>query len=144
MFKSPEIANEIKTAITSTTIGLDEKWGLDHGAWSVVKHLYPDADIPVIQMSINYTKPAEYHYNLAKQLNALRRKGILIIGSGNMVHNLGMVAWDKMNEANYAYDWATEANDAMKEFIVNKDHLPLINYEKQGKAFNLAIPSPTL
>ena len=59
-----------------------------------------------------------------------------------MVHNLGMVAWDKMNEANYAYDWATEANDAMKEFIVNKDHLPLINYEKQGKAFNLAIPSP--
>ena len=138
---SPEIANEIKTAITSTTIGLDEKWGLDHGAWSVVKHLYPDADIPVIQMSINYTKPAEYHYNLAKQLNALRRKGILIIGSGNMVHNLGMVAWDKMNEANYAYDWATEANDAMKEFIVNKDHLPLINYEKQGKAFNLAIPS---
>ncbi|MBK8746451.1 MAG: 4,5-DOPA dioxygenase extradiol [Saprospiraceae bacterium] len=139
---SPEIANEIKTAITSTTIGLDEKWGLDHGAWSVVKHLYPDADIPVIQMSIDYTKPAEYHYNLAKQLNALRRKGILIIGSGNMVHNLGMVAWDKMNEANYAYDWATEANDAMKEFIVNKDHLPLINYEKQGKAFNLAIPSP--
>ena len=139
---SPEIALAVNSEVTSTNVELDEKWGLDHGAWSVVKHLYPKADIPVIQMSIDYTKPAAYHYALAKELKALRRKGILIVGSGNMVHNLGMVAWDKMNEANYGYDWAIDANDAMKKYITDKDHSPLINYEKQGRAFQMAIPTP--
>ena len=90
---------------------MDQNWGLDHGAWSVVKHLYPLADIPVIQMSIDYTRPPQYHYELAKELAALRSKGVLIIGSGNMVHNLRMVAWDKMNADNYAFDWALEASE---------------------------------
>lgn len=136
------LAKDVKETITSTQVGLDEKWGLDHGCWSVVKHLYPKADIPVIQMSIDYTKPPEYHYALGKELQKLRRKGILIVGSGNMVHNLRMVAWDKINVENYAYDWATEANEKMKSFITDKDHQPLINYEKQGSAFQMAIPSP--
>jgi 4,5-DOPA dioxygenase extradiol len=121
---------------------LDEKWGLDHGAWSVVKHLYPNADVPVIQMSIDYTQGAQYHYDLAKELASLRKKGVLIVGSGNMVHNLGMVAWDKLNTDSYGYDWAIEANNKMKKFIMDDNHQPLINFKSQGKAFDLAIPSP--
>lgn len=138
---SPELARETKNMITQTEVGLDEKWGLDHGAWSVIKHLYPNADIPVIQMSIDYTQPAKYHYELARQINKLRYKGVLVIGSGNMVHNLRMVAWNKLNEE-YAYDWATEANEKMKSFILNNDHNSLINFRSQGKAFDLAIPTP--
>lgn len=107
---SPELAAETKTLIKKTTVGLDDKWGLDHGAWSVVKHLYPKADVPVILMSIDHTQGPQYHYELAKELSALRNKGVLIVGSGNMVHNLGMIAWDKLNAPSYGYDWAIEAN----------------------------------
>ena len=139
---SPELANETKSIITKTQVGLDEKWGLDHGAWSVVKHLYPNADVPVIQMSIDYTQGAQYHYELAKELASLRKKGVLIVGSGNMVHNLGMVAWDKLNTDSYGYDWAIEANEKMKKYILSDDHKPLIDFKSQGKAFDLAIPSP--
>lgn len=139
---SPSLANETKSMIKKTQVGLDEKWGLDHGAWSVVKHLYPKADVPVIQMSIDYTQGAQYHYDLAKELASLRKKGVLIVGSGNMVHNLGMVAWDKLNTDSYGYDWAIEANETMKKFILADDHQPLINFKSQGKAFDLAIPSP--
>jgi 4,5-DOPA dioxygenase extradiol len=139
---SPELAVETKGIIKSTTIGLDEKWGLDHGAWSVVKHLYPNADVPVIQMSMDYTQGAQYHYDLAKELTTLRKKGVLIIGSGNMVHNLRMVAWDKLNAGAYGFDWAIEASEKMKKFILSDDHQSLINFKSQGKAFDLAIPSP--
>ncbi|MBB4117795.1 4,5-DOPA dioxygenase extradiol [Mesonia hippocampi] len=138
---SPELAQETKSIITKTEVGLDDKWGLDHGAWSVIKHLYPNADIPVIQMSIDYTKPARYHYELAQELNSLRHKGVLIIGSGNMVHNLRMVAWKKLNEE-FAFDWATEANEKMKSHILSGDFQPLIDFKSQGKAFDLAIPTP--
>ena len=139
---SPELANETKSIIKKTEVGLDEKWGLDHGAWSVISRLYPNADIPVIQMSLDYYQDAQYHYELAKELTSLRTKGVLIIGSGNMVHNLGMVAWEKLNEPEYAYDWALEASTKMKKYILDGDHQQLINYKTQGKAFNLAIPSP--
>jgi len=138
---SPELALQTKNIITTTEIGLDDKWGLDHGAWSVIKHLYPDADIPVIQMSIDYTKPAKYHYELAKEINSLRHKGVLIIGSGNMVHNLRKVMWNKLNEE-FAFDWAVEANEKMKSYILNDNHENLINFKSQGKAFDLAIPTP--
>lgn len=138
---SPELAQETKSIITKTEVGLDDKWGLDHGAWSVIKHLYPNADIPVIQMSIDYSKPARYHYELAQELNSLRNKGVLIIGSGNMVHNLRMVAWKKLNE-DFAFDWATEANEKMKSHILSGDFQPLIDFKSQGKAFDLAIPTP--
>lgn len=138
---SPELANQTKQLITKTKVELDDKWGLDHGAWSVIKHLYPNADIPVIQMSIDYTQSAHYHYELAKQISALRQKGVLIIGSGNMVHNLRMVAWNKLNEE-FAFDWATEANEKMKNHILSGDFQPLIDFKSQGRAFDLAIPTP--
>ena len=108
---SPELALETQKIITKTEVGLDQKWGLDHGCWSVVKHLYPLADVPVIQMSLDYYQVPQFHYDLAKELASLRRKGVLIVGSGNLVHNLHRVAWDKMNEPGFAFDWATEANE---------------------------------
>lgn len=139
---SPGLAKETKELIKKTEVGLDQRWGLDHGAWSVVKHLYPKADVPVIQMSIDYTQGAQYHYELAKELASLRKKGILIVGSGNIVHNLGMIAWDKLNTDTYGYDWAIEANEQMKKYILSGNHKPLINYRSQGKAWDMAIPSP--
>lgn len=139
---SPDLAQQTKNLITQTEVGLDGTWGLDHGAWSVIKHMYPQADIPVIQMSLDYGKPPKYHYELAKELAILRTKGVLIVGSGNMVHNLRRVAWDKLNEVDYAYEWATEASEKMKACITQGDHQPLINYSSQGTAFNLAIPTP--
>ena len=138
----PELAKETKSLITKTTVGLDDKWGLDHGAWSVIKHLYPNADVPVIQLSLDYSQPPQYHYDLAKQLASLRKKGVLIIGSGNLVHNLRMVAWDKLKAGEYGYDWALEAKAKMNQFILSNDHQQLINYKSQGKAFDLAIPTP--
>jgi 4,5-DOPA dioxygenase extradiol len=139
---SPELAKETKSIITKTKVGLDEKWGLDHGSWSVIKHLYPNADVPVIQMSLDYYQTPQYHYELAKELASLRKKGVLIIGSGNMVHNLRMVAWDKLDADEFGYDWALEASDKMKKFILSGDHKQLINYRNLGKPFELAIPTP--
>jgi 4,5-DOPA dioxygenase extradiol len=104
--------------------------------------MYPLADIPVIQMSLDYYQTPQYHYDLAKELSSLRNKGVLIIGSGNLVHNLGLVAWDKMNADNYSFDWAAEASDKMKKFILTNDHKSLINFRNQGKSFDLAIPTP--
>lgn len=139
---SPELAEETKKIIQKTEIGLDHHWGLDHGAWSVIKHLYPKADVPVIQLSLDYTKPPQYHYELAKELAALRRKGVLIVGSGNMVHNLRMVAWDKLNVSGFGFDWALEASEKMKQMILDGNHSGLTNYNNQGKAFQLAVPTP--
>lgn len=138
---SPDLANQTKSLITKTEVGLDDKWGLDHGAWSVIKHLYPNADIPVIQMSIDYSQTPQYHYELAQQIKSLREKGVLIIGSGNIVHNLGKVEWKRLNET-FGYDWAIEANDKMKKFILEGNHKELINFRSQGNAFDLAIPTP--
>lgn len=139
---SPQLAEETKKIITKTDVGLDHKWGLDHGCWSVVKHLYPAADVPVIQMSLDYYQTPQAHYDLAKELASLRNKGVLIVGSGNLVHNLSRVAWDKLNENGYAFDWATEASESMRKYILNGDHNQLINYKNQGRAFDLAIPTP--
>ena len=139
---NPLLALETSKLITSTSVGLDHDWGLDHGTWSIVKNMYPDAEIPVLQLSIDYNKPANYHYELAKEISALRKKGVLIIGSGNMVHNLGKVAWDKMNEPNYGFDWAIEMNDIFKKKIEANDHKALIQYEKLSSSALLAIPTP--
>jgi 4,5-DOPA dioxygenase extradiol len=138
---NPELAKDLQQLIHKTEVGLDEKWGLDHGAWSVIKNLYPEADVPVVEMSLDYFQSPKDHYNLAKELAPLRRKGVLIIGSGNMVHNLRRVAWDKFNE-NYGYDWAIEANEKMKQYILDDNHTQLINIQSQGSAFQLAIPTP--
>jgi 4,5-DOPA dioxygenase extradiol len=139
---SPELAAETKKSIQKTEVGLDLKWGLDHGCWSVVKHLYPAADVPIIQMSLDYNQNPQYHYDLARELSVLREKGVLILGSGNLVHNLGRVAWDKLYEIGFAFDWATEANEMMKRYILNEDHSKLIGYKSLGRAMDLAIPTP--
>lgn len=139
---SPELASEIKRVITKTTVGLDEKWGLDHGAWSVIRRIYPEADIPVIEFSLDYTQGPQYHYELAKEISVLRNKGVLIIGSGNMVHNLRMIAWDKMNEPEYGFDWAIQANDKFKQLIQSGNHKELINYTALGREVQLAVPTP--
>ncbi|MFB6341188.1 4,5-DOPA dioxygenase extradiol [Saccharicrinis sp. FJH62] len=139
---SPQLAKETSQLIGSTKADVTQKWGLDHGAWSVIKHLYPNADIPVIEMSIDYTKDPEFHYNLGRELAALRRKGVLIIGSGNLVHNLRMVDWENMNTIGYGFDWAVEAKTKMNDWILSGDHKALMQYKQQGKALQLAIPTP--
>lgn len=138
---NPVFAKEIQGLLTRTEAGLDEKWGLDHGCWSILKHMYPEADIPVLQMSLDYYADARRHYELATELAVLLEKGVLIIGSGNMVHNLGIVAWQRLNDT-YGFDWALEAEEKMKKFILSGDHDQLISYRTQGKAFDLAVPTP--
>lgn len=138
---NPALAMETVDLIHSAHVELDHDWGLDHGAWTVVRRMYPEAKIPVLQLSIDYSKPPQYHYELAKELYGLRKKGVLIIGSGNMVHNLRMISWNKMNE-NYGYDWALQMNDTFKQLIQDGDHQRLINYENLGSESRLAIPTP--
>lgn len=135
----PALAVEIKNTITSAQVGLDYSWGLDHGAWSVIRHLYPAADVPVIQMSLDYDKGAEYHYELGSQLRVLRNKGVLIVGSGNMVHNLRMIEWNKPEKGS---DWAVEANALFRKLMLAGDHDSLVHYENLGQAVKLAIPTP--
>lgn len=134
---------ETEQTVKKTTIRLDESWGFDHGCWSVTKNMFPQADIPIIQLSLDYTQPPQYHYELAKELASLRKKGVLIIGSGNMVHNLGMISV-KNNDFNmpYGYDWAIEANETFKKLIIANDHKSLIKYSSLGKAIELSIPTP--
>jgi len=138
----PVLAKETAALLHSAHVELDHDWGLDHGTWTIVRHMYPNANIPVLQLSIDFSKGAQYHYDLAKELYALRKKGVLIIGSGNMVHNLSMLAWDKLNESEYAYDWATQMNNTFKELIADGNHKALINYNLLGKEAMLAIPTP--
>jgi 4,5-DOPA dioxygenase extradiol len=135
---SPELAKELKEKISSPKIEADESMGLDHGAWTVLKHMYPAADIPTFQLSIDYYKPAAYHFELAKQLGYLRNKGVLIIGSGNIVHNLGMVDF---RNANGGYDWAAEFDSKVKELLDKGDFKSLVEYEKLGKSAILSIPT---
>ena len=135
-----KLAKEISSLAHSNHIELDHDWGLDHGTWTVVRHMYPEANIPVLQLSIDYTKSPAQHYEIAKEIYALRKKGILVIGSGNMVHNLRMLSWEMINGG--GYDWANEMNDKFKNLIINGDHQPLINYSSLGKDAMLAIPTP--
>ncbi|OQP57179.1 4,5-DOPA dioxygenase extradiol [Niastella vici] len=139
---NPALAKETAELLHSAHVELDHDWGLDHGTWTIVRHMYPDAKIPVLQLSIDYTKGAQYHYDLAKELYSLRKKGVLIIGSGNMVHNLRMVAWDKLNDPEYGFDWAININNKFKSLIQDGNHKPLINYSELGKEALLAIPTP--
>lgn len=139
---NPVLAKETAELLHSAHVEFDHDWGLDHGAWTIIRHMYPEANIPVLQLSIDYTKGPQYHYDLAKELNVLRKKGVLIIGSGNMVHNLRMVAWDRLNDPEYAYDWTIQMNNKFKELIQAGDHKPLINYSSLGKEAMLAIPTP--
>lgn len=137
------LAEETISTVKNTVIKPDSSWGFDHGCWSVTKNIYPDADVPIIQMSLNYNWDAKKHYETAKELQALRNKGVLIIGSGNMVHNFGYVQM-KGSDFNtpFGHDWALEANEKFKKHIKENDHAPLIDYKNQGKAISLSVPTP--
>lgn len=138
---SPWLAETAKKAAAGVEDDLE--WGLDHGTWSVLKNMYPAANIPIVQLSLDYDKSPDCHYALGKTLLSLRGKGILIIGSGNMVHNLGMVYFGKkgFNEP-FGFDWALEANGLFKKLIDEERHEDLIRYKELGKAVQLAVPTP--
>lgn len=135
---SPELAKTVKEGIQDISVGLNSDWGLDHGAWVVASRLYPKADVPIIQLSLNYGKSAQWHYDLAKELQFLRRKGVLIIGSGNIVHNLGVLNW----KDDKPFDWAIEANETVKKLINSHEYKSLINYKTLSSAMQLAVPTP--
>ena len=139
---NPELAKQAIETIKGTEVLADEKWGLDHGTWSVIRRIYPKADIPIIQLSLDYHKTPQQHYELAKELAAFREKGVMIVGSGNIVHNLRQVAWDKPDDEEYGHDWAIEANNLVKKLILENNHRALIDYKSLGSAVQLAAPTP--
>lgn len=139
---NPVLAKETASLLHSAHVELDHDWGLDHGTWTIIRHMYPEAKIPVLQLSIDYTKGAQYHFDLAKELYDLRKKGVLVIGSGNMVHNLRMVSWEKINMPGYGFDWALQMNATFKQLISEGNYKPLVNYESLGAEARLAIPTP--
>jgi 4,5-DOPA dioxygenase extradiol len=133
---SPELAGRVRDLAGADGITPDMTWGLDHGTWSVLARLFPDADVPVLQLSLDLTKNAQAHYDLGRQLQPLRDEGVLIIGSGNIVHNLRMVVFEDT-----AYGWAVEFDAKVKQWILDDDHEPIIQYDKQGGEAALAINS---
>ncbi len=135
---SQQVASETREQLSPVKVELDQNWGLDHGCWSVLRHMFPDATIPVMQLSLDYTRSPQAHYDLARNLSGLRRKGILVIGSGNMVHNLRMVNWYKPSGG---HDWAEETNEKIKKLILARDHKTLTCYASPGQEMALAIPT---
>ncbi len=134
---SPSLAKEISAKVKQTKVQLDYDWGLDHGTWSVLKHIFPSADVPVIQISMDRTMSAESHYNFAKELQFLRNEGVLIIGSGNIVHNLRLANLRDKS----ASDWAISANETLKNLVLEGENKALIDYQNLGSEVNLAIPT---
>ena len=137
---SPELAARVRNLLEPIPVVKDGNWGLDHGTWSVLCHVFPSAEIPVVQLSIDETKPPEFHYEIGKRLAPLRDDGVLIMGSGNLVHNLHTYAWGSHGVE--PFDWAIRFEDRARKFLVNGDHGPLIAYESLGSDARLAVPTP--
>lgn len=137
---SPELAKHVSELLGNDVLLDESQWGLDHGTWSVLVHLFPEADVPVVQLSINEKEPAAFHYDIGKKLSPLRDEDILIIASGNIVHNLHKYAWGKHGVE--PFDWAMRFDEKARELISNGDHEPLINYETLGRDALLSIPTP--
>ena len=137
---APEVARHVHKLLSPLRVELDESWGLDHGTWSVLKHLYPDADIPVIQLSIDETRPASFHFERGRNLAQLRDEEILIIGSGNIVHNLHTYAWGR--HVPKPYDWAIRFETTARELLASENHASLVKYETLGPEALLSIPTP--
>ena len=135
----PELATRITELLAPVTVGLDYQWGLDHGTWSILHHIYPQSNIPVIQLSMDATQPASFHYALGKRLAVLRDEGVLIIGSGNIVHNLRAYMWDASAAPLAA---TTRFEQCVRERLLAGDHTALINYAGLGADVEFAIPSP--
>ena len=136
----PELASRVRDLLAPVTVGLDDRWGLDHGTWSVLHHAFPDANVPVIQLSIDETQTPEFHYELAKHLAPLRDEGVLVIGSGNLVHNLHTYAWGRHKVE--PFDWAVRFEERARELLLSGNHEPLVNYESLGKDAVLSVPTP--
>lgn len=137
---SPELAGRVVRLLAPTPIEKDQRWGLDHGTWSILIHTYPEADVPVVQLSIDATKKPDWHYALATQLRPLRDEGVLIIGSGNIVHNLHAYSWGR--RVAEPYDWAVRFETAARELLIENRFEPLIAYERMGPDAVLAAPTP--
>jgi len=140
------LAETTRSLIKQTPVSFDTEWGMDHGCWIVLNQMYPQADIPVVQLSMDYAQPAQFHYDLSKELAPLRSQGVLILGSGNMVHNLRRVVLKSNNlndfNAPFGLDWAIEANELLKKLINEGRHTELIDYLALGTAVQLAVPTP--
>jgi 4,5-DOPA dioxygenase extradiol len=137
---APELARRVQELLAPINVGTDHRWGLDHGAWSVLCHVYPEADVPVAQLSINEMQPASYHYEVAQRLAPLRDEGVLIVGSGNIVHNLHAYAWGRHPVE--PLDWATRFEERARALMLEGNHAPLINYEELGRDALLSAPTP--
>lgn len=137
---APEIAGRVQTLLAPAAAGLDREWGLDHGTWSVLCHVFPDADVPVVQLSIDETRPADYHYELGRRLAPLRDEGVLIAGSGNLVHNLHAYAWGRHPVE--PLDWAVRFEEQARRLMLAGAHSPLIDYEALGRDARLSAPTP--
>jgi 4,5-DOPA dioxygenase extradiol len=136
-----DLAARVQKLLTPVPVRRDERWGLDHGTWSVLCHVYPHADIPVVQLSIDETQPPSFHYEIGKRLAQLREEGVLILGSGNLVHNLHAYAWGRRVQE--PYDWAISFEKRVREQLLAGDHKPLIAYGSQlGSEAELAVPTP--
>ncbi len=136
----PGLARRVQKLLAPTPVTLDESWGLDHGSWAVLCHVYPQADVPVVQLSIDETQPPAFHYEIGRRLAPLREEGVLIVGSGNLVHNLHTYAWGR--HAAEPFDWAVRFEQQAREMLLAAEHRPLVNYEKLGRDALLAIPTP--
>jgi 4,5-DOPA dioxygenase extradiol len=136
----PQLASRVKDLLAPVSAGLDARWGLDHGTWSVLCHVFPQADVPVIQLSIDETQPASFHYETAQRLSSLRDEGVLIVGSGNLVHNLHAYAWGRQQVA--PLEWAEKFEERARELLLAGEHEPLIAYETLGRDAILSVPTP--
>ncbi len=136
----PELGRRVQALLAPLAVELDPTWGLDHGTWSVLRHMYPDADVPVVQLRIDETQPAAFHHDLGRRLAALRSEDVLVLGSGNLVHNLHAYSWGRHSPA--PFDWAVRFEARAKELMLSGNHAPLIDYEALGRDALLSIPTP--
>lgn len=137
---SPELAEQVRELLSPLSVVLDRHWGLDHGTWSVLRRIFPEANVPVVQLSIDRSQPAEFHYKIGQMLAPLRDDGVMIIGSGDIVHNLRMYRWGSTGSD--GYDWAQRLEARIRTAIISRDHQPLIDWESFGPDARLAIPTP--
>jgi len=135
----PNLAKKIQSLVKKTAVGLDTQWGLDHGTWALLAKLYPDADIPVVQMSLDRTLTPLEHYEIGKELRPLRNEGVLILGSGNLVHNLNHLNYSQSEKS---ADWAIEFDEAIKELLLQGDHQSILEFETLGEIAKLSVPTP--
>lgn len=136
----PALARRVQELLRPVDVSLDEGWGLDHGTWSVLCHVFPEADVPIVQLSIDETQPARFHYDVGRRLAPLREEGVLVVGSGNLVHNLHTYGWGR--HVPEPYDWAVRFETRARELMLERNHEPLIEYEQLGRDATLSAPTP--